>query len=142
MNKKLLMGFIAVYIVLALTDFVIHGVLLKSTYQLPELMHLWRPEMMSMMWVFYIVYLFMAFFFTLIFSKGYQGKGIGEGVRYGLYVGFLMATPMAYMSYVSYPIPYGLALQWFIYGMVQYIILGIVVAAVYGKSGGAAVQQA
>jgi hypothetical protein len=73
----------------------------------------------------------------MIFSKGYTGKGIGEGLRYGFWVGLLMATPMAYDSYASYPLPYSLALQWFIYGMIQYVILGAIVAMVYGKSGSA-----
>ena len=36
-------------------------------------------------------------------------------------------------SYASYPLPYILALQWFCYGLVQYLILGVVVAMVYGK---------
>ena len=74
------------------------------------------------------------FFFTLIFSKGYQGKGIAEGLRYGLYIGILMATPMAYASYAMYPIPYSLALQWFLYCTVQSILLGVLVALVYGKN--------
>jgi len=133
MNKKLWLGFVAVYVGLAITDFLIHGVILASTYQSDALKMLWRPDMAGKIWIYYVVYLFIAFFFTLIFSKGWEGKGIGEGVRYGLYMGLLMATPMAYASYAMYPIPYSLALQWFIYGMIQYIILGIIVAAVFGK---------
>ena len=137
MNKKVWIGFIAVFIGMAVTDYLIHGVILTSTYQSEPLKSLWRPDMMSKMWIFYVNYLIMSFFFTLIFSKGYEGKGMPEGVRYGLYVGLLMATPMAYASYVTYPIPYSLALQWFIYGIIQYLILGIVVAAVFGKKSAA-----
>ncbi len=133
MQKKIWLGFIVAFITLSILEFLIHGVLLSSAYQSETVKALFRPDMMSKMWIYYVVYLFIAFFFTLVFSKGYEGKGIGEGVRYGLYVGFMMATPMAYASYASYPIPYSLALQWFIYGMIEYIILGVVVAAVYGK---------
>lgn len=133
MNKKVWVGFAAVFVGMAVTDYLIHGVILSSMYESEPLKNLWRPDMMNKMWIFYVTYVIMSFFFTLIFSKGYEGKGIPEGVRYGLYVGFLMATPMAYASYVMYPIPYSLAMQWFIYGMVQYIILGIIVAVVFGK---------
>ena len=44
---------------------------------------------------FYVIYLVMAFFFTLVSSKGYEGKGVMEGLRYGFYVGMLMAVPTA-----------------------------------------------
>jgi hypothetical protein len=83
--------------------------------------------------LFYVIYLFVAFFFTLIFSKGYEGKGIMEGLRYGFYVGMMMAVPMAYGMYGSMPIPYSLALQWFLYGLIEYLLCGMAVALVYGK---------
>ena len=41
--------------------------------------------------------------------------------------------PMAYDSYAAYRMPYELAMQWFLYGLIQYIILGVVVAALHGK---------
>jgi hypothetical protein len=47
-----------------------------------------------------------------------------------------MATPFAYDSYASYPIPYSLALQWFCYTTILYVILGVVAAAVFGKDKG------
>ena len=136
MNKKLWIGFIVIFIAMAVLNMIIHGFILSSTYQTDEVSKIMRPEseMNSMMWIYYVVYIIQAFFFAFIFSKGYEGKGIMEGVRYGLYMGLLMATPMAYASYAMYPMPYSLALQWFIYGMIQYIILGILIALVYKKN--------
>jgi hypothetical protein len=40
---------------------------------------------------------------------------------------------MAYGTYAMIAIPYALALKWFLFGIVQYVIMGIVVAMVYGK---------
>ncbi len=133
MNKKLWIGFIVIFIAMAVLNMIIHGFILSSTYQTDEVSKIMRPasEMNSMMWIYYVVYIIQAFFFTFFFSKGYEGKGIMEGVRYGLYMGLLMATPMAYASYAMYPMPYSLALQWFIYGIIQYIILGVIIALVY-----------
>jgi hypothetical protein len=135
MNKKLWIAFVAVFVVMSVLSFVIHGVLLTSTYSLEEVAKIMRPEteMMGMMWIYYVVYLISSFVITLIFSKGYEGKGIAEGMRYGLYIGLLLATPMAYASYAMYPMPYSLSLQWFIYGMIEYVIIGIVLSMVYGK---------
>jgi len=134
MNKKLWMGFIAVYVVMNLTNFVIHNLLLSDTYKTLASSGMMRSEESMPMWIFFVTALVISFFFTLIFSKGYNGTGVGEGVRYGLYVGLLMMTPWAYDSYASYPIPYSLALQWFLYGVIEYVILGVVVAMVYGTT--------
>ena len=136
MSKKLWMGFVAVFIVTVLTNFLIHQVLLGGLYRSASMSALMRPEAegQANLWIHFVTAAIASFFFTLIFSKGYEGKGIGEGVRFGFYVGMLMAIPMAYDTYAEMPIPYSLALQWFIYGVVQYVILGIVVAMVFGKS--------
>ena len=136
MNKKFWVGFIVLFVLMSIMSFIIHAVLLSSTYMAPDVMKLMRPEaeMMGMMWIYYVVYLIVAFVLTWIFSKGYEGKGIAEGVRYGFFTGLLMATPMAYASYAMYPIPYSLALQWFLYGMIEYIILGVALALVFGKN--------
>jgi uncharacterized membrane protein len=40
---------------------------------------------------------------------------------------------MAYGSYAAMPITYALAFQWFIYGLIEYVIAGIVLALVWGK---------
>ena len=77
--------------------------------------------------------LFQAFFFSFIFSKGYEGKGIAEGVRYGLYIGIWMSVGMAYATYAMIAIPYSLALQWFVYGVIEYVIYGIALALVFRK---------
>jgi hypothetical protein len=133
MTKKLWIGFIVVYIVWNMLNMIIHGMILGSTYATAELMKIWRPDMQNKMWIFYLVAVFTSFFYTLIFSKWYKGKGLVEGIQYGVYTGFLMAIPMAYSSYAMYPIPYSLALQWFIYGMIHYIILGIILALIFGR---------
>jgi hypothetical protein len=129
MNKKFWQGFVAVFITSEILNYIVNGMILMSAYD--SLKSLWRPDMMSLMWVYHVLMVVGAFFFTLIFSKGYEGKGIAEGIRYGLYIGIWMSIGMAYGTYAMIAIPYSLALQWFIYGIIQYVIMGIVVALVY-----------
>ena len=131
MSKKFWTGFVAVFVVMEILMYLIHGVILASTYQ--ETKDVWRPDMESYMWVYHVLAVVGAFFFTFIFSKGYEGKGVMEGVRYGLYIGIWMSSGMAYGSYSMINIPYSLALQWFIYGLIEYIIYGVVLAMVFGK---------
>ena len=134
MTKKFWLGFVAVYIVIAVWEPIVNLVFLASAYQDPTMTHLWRPMDEMKIGLLYIVYIFIAFFFTLIFSKGYEGKGALEGLRYGFYVGMLMAVPMGYATYATMPITYALALQWFLYGLIEYVLAGIAVALVYGKA--------
>jgi hypothetical protein len=133
MNKKFWIAFIVVTVAMILTNFAIHVGLLGETYRSAEMSAMMRPEADQKTWIHILTAIIVSFFFTLIYVKGYEGKGIGEGVRFGFYVGVLMSVPMAYDTYAAMSIPYSLALQWFIYGMIQYIILGIVVAAMVGK---------
>lgn len=131
MSKKFWTGFVVVFVAMEIMMFLIHGVLLSSAYQASQ--SVWRPDMMSLMWIYHVLAIIGAFFFTFIFSKGYEGKGMAEGVRYGLYIGIWMSTGMAYGSYAMINIPYSLALQWFIYGVVEYVIYGVLLALVFGK---------
>ena len=131
MNKKFWTAFVVVFVAMEIMMFLIHGVILSSAYQATQ--SLWRPDMMSLMWIYHILAIIGAFFLTFVFSKGYEGKGIAEGVRYGLYIGIWMASGMAYGSYAMINMPYSLALQWFIYGVIEYVIYGILLAVVYGK---------
>ena len=129
--KKVLIGFVAVFVAMEVVSLIVDYWLLSSTYE--SLKNLWRPDMQSKMWIFHVVMLVGAFFFSFVFSKGYEGKGIMEGVRYGLYIGIWMSLGMAYGTYAMIAIPYSLALQWFIYGVIQYIIYGIILALVFQK---------
>ena len=129
MSKKVWIGFVAVFILMEILDYLIYSVILGSTFQ--SLQSLWRPDMMSLQWIYVVITLIGSFFFAFIFSKGYEGKGIAEGVRYGLYIGIWMSVGMAYGTYAMIAIPYSLALQWFLYGVVSYILAGIVLALVF-----------
>jgi len=133
MSKKLLIGFVLVYVVYAALDILVNAVLLAPTFA--SVSHLFRPNEEMKMWVIFVSYLFFAFFFTFIFSKGYEGKGILEGVRYGFYVALMMALPYNYMMYAVMPLPYSMAFQGFLYGTIELIICGIVLALVFGKKG-------
>ncbi|MGD0589593.1 MAG: hypothetical protein ABSA44_02190 [Bacteroidota bacterium] len=129
--KKVLIGAVVVFVILEVLDFLIHGVILSPAYAAAQ--NIWRSDMVDKMWILHIVKIVVAFFFALIYSKGYEGKGPLEGVRYGLYIGLMMGVGMAYGTYAMIAIPYSLALQWFIFAVFEYIVAGIGLTLVYGK---------
>ena len=129
--KNMSIGTIIVFIVFQALDFLIHGIILEKTYQ--SLAHIWRPEMMSMMWIMYCVSFCISILFVYIFIKGYENKGWIEGLRYGIILGLFMNIAGAFNTYVIYPIPFDLALKWFIYGVLEFVLAGIILSIVYKK---------
>ncbi len=83
------------------------------------------------MWLQWVTPLFYFFFFVYIFAKGYEGRGIMEGLRYGLILWGFISIPTIYNQYMVYPLPYSLVLQWLIYDLVILVIIGIVVSLIY-----------
>ena len=129
--KKLLIAFVAVYVVGQILGYLIHQVWLAPTYA--SLASVWRPqaEMASKMWIMFVTAAVWSFFFCYVFARGYEGKGLAEGARYGAIIGLFFGISQAYDSYVIYPIPYRLALDWFLSSFAYCVVTGIVVAALY-----------
>ncbi len=125
--KRFLIASVVVYVVYQILGFLIHNVILSGLYE--SLQNLWRSDQRT--WIIWLTGLIWAVLFTFFYTKGYEGKGVMEGVRYGLWIGLFISIPMAFNLYVVLPVPGSLALQWFIYGLLQTIICGTVLAIVY-----------
>jgi len=107
-----------------------------DTYE--KLASIFRPEaeMMDMMWMMMVSGAVMMFMFCYIFTRGYEGKGIMEGVRFGFLIGLLMAGPMAIDPHVIYPVPAEVATIWLISSVMSLIIAGAVFASIYKPDSG------
>ncbi len=131
-TKSFILAFVAVYAFIFVSEWVIHGYLLKSIYQ--ETASLWRPEeqMKSMcIWMF-IGYFFMAKFFTFIFARGCETSGAGEGFRYGTLMGGLLISG-CFMWYAILPISQALMWYWIAATLFEAIGSGVIVGAIYKK---------
>ncbi len=130
-TKRWIITSLVVFVAAVILDYLIHVVLLSGAYEATS--HLWRSEqeMGSMMWMMWLSSLVWAFIFVYIFAKGYEGRGVMEGVRFGLLIGVFFSLPMALGSYASMPMPFSLAVGWFVYGVIETIILGILAALIY-----------
>ncbi len=130
-NKTFWIGFVAVFVVMQGLGYVIHEVMMGDTYE--RLASIFRPEaeMNDMMWMMMVSGTVTIFMFCYIFTRGYEGKGIMEGVRFGALIGFLMAGPMAIDPHVIYPVPAEVASIWLISGIATLMVAGAVFAAIY-----------
>lgn len=127
--KRFWLASAVVYVVYQVLDFVVSKVFMKSAND--SLQSLWRPDLMSKIWVMYVVGVLVAVLFTYIFVKGREGKGIAEGVRYGIMIWLFTSVPMGVTLWVFLPIPHMIILQGLIYALIEMLVIGILVAVIY-----------
>lgn len=128
-TKKFILASIGVFFTFEILDLIVHSILLSNTYE--QLNHIWRPDMDSKMWIMFVTALIFSFLFVYIFTKGYEGKGIVEGIKYGLIIGLLMLIVGLFNQYAVYPLPFILIIQWFVFGLMEFIACGIIAALIY-----------
>jgi hypothetical protein len=133
MNKRIWAGFVTVFVTTQIIEGLVGFILLGPTYSHSP--HIWRPIAEIRLWMLPVTGAFFSFFFVFIFSKGYEGKGLFEGVRYGLYAALMIVFPHAYNSYATLQIPYSIALLWFLFGTLEYILAGILLSAAFRMTG-------
>ncbi len=127
--KKALIAIIVIFIVHEVLNFLIHGLILGSIYQ--TMLETWRPDMQNWMWIMNIGNLIFVFFFVFIFAKGYEGKGIIEGIRFGLIIAGLMTIPGMLAQFAVYNVTFILTIYWIIFNSIQMVINGIIASLIY-----------
>jgi uncharacterized membrane protein len=127
--KRFFVASAAVYVVIQAIDFVANTVFMKSANE--SIRGLWRTDLSSRMWWMYVFGALVALMFTYIFVKGREGKGLAEGVRFGIIIWLFMTLPMNVSMWVMLPIGWQIILRWLLFGMLEMLIAGILVAAIY-----------
>ncbi|MEE9345866.1 MAG: hypothetical protein V3U88_09705 [Methylococcales bacterium] len=125
MLKKSIWAVIAVFIAWSILDFIIHGVLLKSTYQATA--NLWRPEDEMNMLLMSVVTLIFSICFVAIYSYLIHPKSLASGIKYGLIFGVATGVSMGFGSYCYMPISMSLAVSWFVASVVELALSGCLV---------------
>jgi hypothetical protein len=129
MNKKLWIGFVAVFVATQTFEGLANFTIFDPLYRAAP--HIWRPIAEVKFWLLPVTGMFFSFFFVYIFSKGYEKKGVLEGVRYGIFVALMIALPSAYERYALMQIPYSLALQWFLFRSLECVIAGAILSGIF-----------
>jgi hypothetical protein len=129
--KRLVLAIVAVFIGVFTTDYLIHEVWLKSTYQ--ETLSLWRPEaeiQAHFGWLMLGQFLAAATF-VILYAKGFATMNcVRCACLFGLFMGlFKEATTL--VTYAVQPFPPSLAVKWFKAGVVQGVLMGVLVFFVY-----------
>jgi len=123
----------AVFVAMIILEFLIQKLLLAEPYEALADDGIIRSssQIMSYMWVFLVIGIVYSLIFAYIFAKGYEGKGILEGVRFGIYIGLFWSFVSSFNMFVLFPIPYSLTWFWIVTGMGKSIIYGVIASMVY-----------
>jgi hypothetical protein len=123
MVKKILLGGIAIFVAWEILDFLIHGVILRSTYA--TLGNMFRAQGEMKMGLMAVVVLIAAVVFAAVYAWFVNPKGLATGVKFGLVWGFAGGVMMGYGSYAAMPVPYVMALAWFLGTWVEFTVAGL-----------------
>lgn len=128
MAKRTVLAIIAVFIAWSVLDFIIHGMLLQSSYEATA--QLWRPmEEMKMSLMYFVTFLFTATF-VLIYALLISEKSLASGLKFGTLFGIAIGLSMGFGSYSSMPIPLMLAWSWFFGSLIEALVAGVIVGAI------------
>jgi hypothetical protein len=128
--KRFILAFIAAYIFLFVWGWLVNGVLLKDIYaQTPNL---WRTqtEMLSFFHWILIGQALIVFAFVMLYVIGFAGGGVVAGIRLGILLE-IAAIGMRMGVYAVQPFPGKLLFYASIGGLIEMIITGAIVGAIY-----------
>jgi len=126
--KKIFLTAIVVFILWAVLDFIVHGLILKSAYT--STASLWRPMAEMKMGLMYVTVFIAALAFSAIYGYLVAKKSPMAGLTYGLLYGIAVGVGIGYGSYSMMPIPYSMALTWFLSTVIKAILGGLLLASI------------
>ncbi len=124
MYKRWMLATLAVFVTWSALEFVIHGVLLRSSYAATA--ELWRPEAEMKMGLLRVVSLLSAAAFCFIYGQLIGPRTLRAALAFGALWGLAHGLGAGYGTYAVMPVPYSLALSWFLGMTVQALAGGLV----------------
>ena len=126
--KRAAIAIVAIFVAWSIIDFIIHGILLQDAYTDTE--SLWRSMNEMKMGLLYFSTFIVVILFVSIYSLLISNKGLVTGIKYGLLFGLAFGISMGYGSYAVMPIPYSMALTWFLGSVIEVTIGGLILGAI------------
>jgi hypothetical protein len=131
MNMKRLIIAIAVgFVFIFVSDMLIHGVWMRGDYA--ATMQLWRPESEMQQHLSWMMggQLLASTTFVVVWAMGFAGRGLAWAIVYGLLMG-LFGQVNTLIMYSVMPLPLEITTKWFVAGLAQAVLLGLVTNFIY-----------
>ncbi len=129
--KRTLLATLAVFVLWTILDMVIHAGILGSAYAATT--ELWRPQEDMKMGLMQLVVALSAFVFAYLYATVVTDKSMSKALTYGFLIGFSSGLGMGYGTYAVMPIPYHMALTWFLGTVVETTAAGALLGWILKK---------
>src|SRR5215510_1236238 len=127
MAKRIIWSVLAIFIAWSALDFILHRLLLQSTYEASS--NLSRPMDQLNIPLIYFVMSVLILCFVLIYWHLVERKSLASGIRFGTLFGLAISVSAGFGTYIHMPIPLTLAWSWFLGGWLKMIAAGAIVGA-------------
>lgn len=130
-RKAYIFSVAAVFVMVYIFDFLVEHYILIDYFNMTK--ELWLPDSDKPMLAMSSSQLFFSMIFVFIFSRNYEDKGVSEGMRYGSYIGLLLAA-MYLRTYFWVAIPFMLTFGWMLASFIKCVLAGAVTSVVFRET--------
>jgi len=134
-TKKAVIAGVLAAVVSFIFSWLTCGWLFNWVYALPPI-EVWKPITSTNMAFSALTTLFFGIVLALVYALLYKGlpiKGLKKGLLYGFIVWLVGTLPGMASTYSFTVIAPGVVIYWTLIGLVHYLLLGLVIAAIYKK---------
>jgi hypothetical protein len=131
---RLALAAVAATVVDGVYGFVVYGNIIRSEFvRYPAI---YRPSDVQTAYLplMFVGLLFAMFVASYLYAKGYEGgRGLEEGLRFGVLVGLVMVGYVAGVNYAIMNIGRRLAAYYALAGLVEWTVVGMAIGLVYSS---------
>ncbi len=129
MSAKFIIAGAAGFLVSFLSGFVAHGIILRGEYA--TIANLMRPEAEAVSYLPHMVlsHLFKGFAFAWVYQQGVSTRPwLGQGIRYGFAMIFLITVPLYLVYFAVQPMPGMLVAMQIVADSISTVLMAVIVA--------------
>jgi hypothetical protein len=133
MKNRFIIAWAVVFIAWFIGSYLVHGVLLSGDYMALSMLFRTPADAQRHFPLMILAHVLLAGAFAWIYARGAESKPwAAQGVRFGIAVALLTTVPTYLIYYCVQPMPGEVVAKQIIFDSLLMVILGVIVAAVYG----------
>jgi hypothetical protein len=127
--KRFIVIFLLLFVVAILWNAFLHMIILREVNE--SVQHLRRPDLSAKLWLSLVLTAGVVTLFVWGYGRFVRNNSIREGLIYGFFFALMAGLLVDLNQYILFPIPVKVALLWFIGGVAEFSIYGILVSRLY-----------
>jgi len=133
--KNLVLACVVLFLVAIIWNGLVHLVLLRNADAVVRT--LYRPDLADRVWLSLVIPAGMVVLFVWGYSRFARIGSVREAVGYGVFFALFTGVLVDLNQYVLFPIPGWLAFLWFLGGLVEFTVYGIILGRFFPVARGA-----